>query len=208
MFFHKTPFFLPWIYPGLTWKKQETEKNIYLTFDDGPIPGLTEFILDTLNQYEIKATFFCVGHNIDKHHEIAVRTLAEGHRLGNHSFNHVNGWQTSTIDYISNVVRCQRRLVELESPDPQLFRPPYGKIKRLQIHQLRPKYEIIMWDVLTGDFLKDISPEQCLRNSIKATSRGSIILFHDNVKAEKNVKYALPRYIEHFLEQGYKFKTL
>jgi len=208
MFFHKTPLPIQWLYPSLVWRKKTSEKIIYLTFDDGPIPDLTEYILDLLKEYGIKGTFFCVGENLKNHREIAVRALEEGHRLGNHSYNHLNGWQTSTIDYISNVVRCQRHLVDLQNKEPQLFRPPYGKIKRSQIKQLKGKYEIIMWDVLSGDFLQTITPEICLEKTIEATSKGSIVIFHDNVKAERNLKYTLPRYIEYFLNKGYSFDTL
>jgi len=210
MFLHKTPLPVQWLYPSCVWKKSTVENHIYLTFDDGPIPGLTEFILDTLNSFNIKATFFCVGDNLLKHKEIAIRALEEGHRLANHSFNHLNGWKTAPIDYISNIVRCQSKLIEItkEKKPPYLLRPPYGKIRRSQIQALKKKYEIIMWDVLSGDFLKSISAEQCLMNTIKATSKGSIVIFHDNLKAEENVNYALPRYIEHFLNLGYSFKLL
>lgn len=208
MFLHKTPLLIQWLYPSLTWKKSVSDNSIFLTFDDGPIPGLTEFILDTLDKYKIKATFFCVGDNLRKHPEIAKRALSEGHRLGNHSFNHLNGWQTNTLDYVSNVVRCQKELIDIDNSEPQLFRPPYGKIKRSQIKHLKEKYEIIMWDVLSGDFLESISKERCLEKSISATKPGSIVIFHDNLKAEEKVKYALPRYIEHFLNKDYRFQTL
>ena len=208
MFFYKTPRLIQWLYPSLTWKKKVKSKTIYLTFDDGPIPGLTEYILDELRRFDIKATFFCVGDNLQKHPQIAQRALSEGHRLANHSYNHLNGWQTNTLDYVSNVVRCQKELIDLNNKTPQLFRPPYGKIKRSQIKHLKEKYEIIMWDVLSGDFLPTISPEKCLNKSISCTKPGSIIIFHDNIKAEKNVRYALPRYIEHFKNQGYSFQTL
>ncbi|MEP2772541.1 MAG: polysaccharide deacetylase family protein [Fulvivirga sp.] len=208
MMLHKTPRLIQWLYPSLTWKKNVSDNSIYLTFDDGPIPGLTEYILDELKRFDVKATFFCVGDNLRKHPQIAQRALSEGHRLGNHSYNHLNGWQTNTLDYVSNVVRCQRELYDLHNPEPQLLRPPYGKIKRSQIKHLKEKYEIIMWDVLSGDFLPTISPEKCLSKSISSTKPGSIIIFHDNIKAEKNVRYALPRYIEHFKNQGYSFQTL
>ncbi|MTI20461.1 polysaccharide deacetylase family protein [Fulvivirga sp. RKSG066] len=209
MFFHKTPAPARWLFPSLLWKKKTNNKEIYLTFDDGPIPGLTEYILDVLKDYNVKATFFCVGENIKKNKSIAERALREGHRLGNHSYNHCNGWQTSTIDYISNVVRCQRHLLDLHDHDVKpLFRPPYGKMKLSQIKLLKKKYQIVMWDVLSGDFLNDMEPEVCLKKSIKATGKGSIVIFHDNIKAEENVKYSLSRYIKHFLDKGYSFKTL
>jgi len=210
MFLHKTPLPVQWLYPNCIWKKSRQEKHIYLTFDDGPIPGLTEFILDTLKQYNVKATFFCVGENLVKNRSIAERALGDGHLLANHSFNHLNGWKTTSIDYISNVVRCQSELIDIteNQEPPYLLRPPYGKIKRAQIKALKKKYSIIMWDVLSGDFMKSISPEVCLKNTIKATANGSIVLFHDNLKAEASVKYALPRYIKHFLKEGYSFKVL
>ena len=208
MFLHKTPGLIQWLYPSLIWKKKVKEKVIYLTFDDGPIPGLTEKILDILKENKVKATFFCVGDNLRKHPGIAQRALSEGHRLGNHSYNHLNGWQTNTLDYVSNVVRCQRELVDLENPEPQLLRPPYGKIKRSQIKHLKQILDIIMWDVLSGDFLASITKEQCLNKTIKATQPGSIVIFHDNIKAEKNVMYALARYITHFQNKGYTFQTL
>jgi len=208
MMLHKTPRLIQWLYPSLTWKKNVSDASIYLTFDDGPIPGLTEYILDELKRFDVKATFFCVGDNLKKYPQIAQRALSEGHRLGNHSYNHLNGWQTNTLDYVSNVVRCQKELIDLNNKGPQLFRPPYGKIKRSQIKHLKEKYEIIMWDVLSGDFLPTISPDKCLSKSISSTKPGSIIIFHDNIKAEKNVRYALPRYIEHFKNQGYSFQTL
>lgn len=208
LFLHKMPAVIRWIYPRLTWKKKVDDKIIHLTFDDGPVPGLTEEILDILHNYNVKASFFCVGENLKKHPGIAQRALDEGHRLGNHTFNHLNGWSTNVIDYVSNVALCQKQLLDLKEKRAPLFRPPYGKIKRNQINQLTQRYKIIMWDVLSGDFLSSITPEKCLRNTIKATSPGSIVLFHDNPKASKNVTYALPRYIEHFKKEGYSFNLL
>lgn len=208
MFLHSTPKLLQWLYPSLLWRIKTKNKELYLTFDDGPIPDLTEYILDVLSEFKIKATFFCVGENLKKHPLIAQRALDEGHKLGNHSYNHLNGWQTSTVDYISNVVRCQRLLYDFNSEAKTLLRPPYGKIKYSQIKLLKRKYTIVMWDVLSGDFSSKISPEKCLEKTIWATKPGSIIIFHDNIKAEENVRYALPRYIKHFLEKGYEFKTL
>ena len=207
MFFHKTPAIARHVYPGLVWHKKSQNKEIFLTFDDGPIPGLTPFVLDTLGQFNIKATFFCVGDNLRKHGEIAKEAVLQGHRLANHTFNHLDGWKIPNDVYFENIDKCDHFLDELQV-NPRLFRPPYGKMKRSQVKVLRQKYDIIMWNVLTGDFSRKISPEACLRNSIKATAKGSIVLFHDNIKAEKNLKYALPRYIEHFILAGFVFKTL
>ncbi|MEQ8928076.1 MAG: polysaccharide deacetylase family protein [Fulvivirga sp.] len=204
MFFHRTPRFVQQLYPSLIWRKKTKDKTIFLTFDDGPIPGLTEFVLDTLHKSHVKATFFCVGGNLNKNRNIAVRTIEEGHQLGNHTFNHLNGWKNSTTDYLKNIVECEQELHSLDQKKG-LFRPPYGKLKRSQIKLIKQNQKIIMWDVLSGDYSKNISPKDCLFNTIKATKRGSIVLFHDNIKAEKNIKYALPRYIEHFQKKGYSF---
>ncbi|MEQ8245888.1 polysaccharide deacetylase family protein [Fulvivirga sp.] len=207
MFFHRTPWLVQKLYPSLVWSVPTKEKVIYLTFDDGPIPDLTEFILETLKKYDAKGTFFCVGDNLRKHPEIAKRALNEGHKLANHTFNHLAGWSVNDEQYICNIQECEKHLAELKE-NAKLFRPPYGKIKRSQISKVAPNHKIIMWDVLSGDYSKKINPEQCLRGTIKATRKGSIVLFHDNVKAEANMKYALPRFLDHFSSQGFVFKSL
>ena len=193
-------------------------KEIYLTFDDGPIPGPTEFVLDTLKQFNAKATFFCIGENISKHPRIFQQVIIEGHAVGNHTFNHMKGWGTSTEKYVSNVEMCanemSKKLPSLgyqihQQPGTNfLFRPPYGRIRPKQINALKGKYQIVMWDVLTSDYNISQSPEACLKGSIKATRPGSIVVFHDSLKAERNMKYALPRYLEYFVRQGYIFKEL
>ena len=196
------------LYPKLTWAKYGESKKIYLTFDDGPIPEVTEFVLDTLAAYNAKATFFCVGDNIKKHPDIFERLIHEGHRIGNHTFNHLNGWQTSTEAYLENVKACQEVMEEWGLTSQPLFRPPYGRVKQSQWRPLISEYEIIMWDVLSGDFSPKILPEQCLALSIKYTESGSIIVFHDNVKAIKNLYHTLPRYLQYFSERGWRFETL
>jgi peptidoglycan/xylan/chitin deacetylase (PgdA/CDA1 family) len=206
--FHRVPFFLPWLYPDLIWRIPTQEKELYLTFDDGPVPGPTEFVLETLNTFASKATFFCIGDNIRKHPEVFKKVVDDGHLIGNHTFNHLNGWSTSNEKYIENVKRFNEQLkIENCELKIDLFRPPYGRIARNQINALK-NYKIIMWDVLSIDYNKSVSPQACLRNSISATRPGSIIVFHDSLKAERNMSYALPRYIKHFLEKGYTFKTL
>lgn len=207
MFFHKTPGIIKWLYPQLVWSMPEDQKSIYLTFDDGPIPGLTDFILDTLENYNATATFFCVGENLKKHKNIATRAISNGHILGNHTFNHLNGWKTPQAQYLDNVQMCQDQILELGQKG-KLLRPPYGRISRRQIKALAKDYHIIMWDVLSGDYSAKISRESCLRQTIKASHNGSIVLFHDNLKAEDNLKHALPAFLEHFHKQGYKFKSL
>lgn len=207
MFFHKTPAVIRWLYPQLKWTIPTHEKVIYLTFDDGPIPGITDFILDNLKEYEVKATFFCVGDNLRKHPQVAERAMTDGHVLANHTHNHLNGWTTTTDRYLENIEECAEQLVQL-GQKRKLLRPPYGKIKRKQISLLKSEYDIIMWDVLSGDYSQKVSPQSCVTNSIKATVAGSIVLFHDNIKAEKNLKYTLPRYLEHFRHTDYQFRTL
>jgi len=186
-----------------------TGKELFLTFDDGPIPGPTDFALETLKKYSSKATFFCIGDNVQKHPNIVKKIIEDSHVIGNHTFNHVKGWSTSLEKYIENVDQCDLELQSsrLEARGLKLFRPPYGRITRRQIKALSD-YKIIMWDVLTIDYNKNVSPEACLKNSIRATLPGSIIVFHDSLKAERNMMYALPRFIEHFLAQGYVFKAL
>jgi len=206
---HRTPFLLPLLYPTLTWRIPVEQPDLYLTFDDGPVPGATEFVLDELKKYQAKATFFCIGDNIWKHAEVFRKVVAHGHAVGNHTFNHLNGWKTSTGDYISNIQQCQQVITNGNVPLPgvPLFRPPYGRITRNQIKQL-PDYRIIMWDVLSVDYDQRLSPERCLQNTIRATRPGSIIVFHDSSKAARNMMFALPRFLEHFTERGFTFNTL
>ena len=184
------------------WRVETEKPSIYLTFDDGPIPELTPWILDVLKKYNVRATFFCVGDNVTKHNNIAERILHEGHRLGNHTNNHLKGWKTSNNLYFENIQICDSKI------HSNLFRPPYGRLKISQYKNLKKDYKIIFWDVLSHDYSSKISPETCLNNSVKYTRKGSIIVFHDNIKAEKNLRYTLPLYIEHFLDLNYKFELL
>lgn len=212
MNFYRNPFFLPWIYPQLTWRMpfEISNKELYLSFDDGPVPGPTEFVLDTLAKSNIKATFFCIGDNVKKYPNVFSRIIDGGHAVGNHTFNHLSGWRTSLMDYVDNIKMCQliidKQDSELNLKLP-LFRPPYGRITRAQIKALS-QYEIVMWDVLTHDYARSISTDNCLSGSISATRPGSIVVFHDSLKAEKNMRYVLPRFIDHFASQGYVFKSL
>lgn len=198
----RPPQILRKLYKGSFWRMNQNEPIIYLTFDDGPIPELTPWVLDVLKQYNIKATFFCVGDNITKHPEIFQRIINEGHQIGNHTYNHLKGWKTTNALYFDNINKCQ----ELTCTD--LFRPPYGRITKSQYKFLLTNYRIVFWDVLSYDYDALISPEKCLNNCLKFTRNGSIIVFHDSIKAQKNLKFALPHYIEHFLKLNYKFATL
>lgn len=205
MIAHRTPFFLPWLYPRLLWRVPDESKSIYLTFDDGPVPGPTEFVLEHLKP-GMKATFFCIGDNIGKHPDIFSK-VASSHSVGNHTFNHLNGWATHNDVYLDNVKKCDDVISAHGSKVPTLFRPPYGRVRRSQISLLN-NYRVVMWDVLTHDYDRNQSPERCLRESIKASRSGSIVVFHDSVKAARNMEYSLPRFIDHFAGLGYSFKAL
>ena len=205
MYLVKSPFFLRWYYPSLIWNKARSEKAIYLTFDDGPIPDVTDFVLKTLQDFDAKGTFFCIGDNIRKHPEVYDRLIAAGHRIGNHTFNHLKGWKTEDGAYLKNFEQCQGLT------DTMLFRPPYGRIKKSQasaIKALHPEMEIIMWDVLSGDFDTELTPEKCFNNVIRNTGNGSIVVFHDSLKAFDRLQYALPRTLAFFKERGFVFRTL
>ncbi|GAA4437124.1 polysaccharide deacetylase family protein [Pontibacter saemangeumensis] len=207
--FYKTPYLLRKLLPGYTWHREAGEKKLYLTFDDGPIPEVTPWVLEQLAIYKAKATFFCVGDNLVKHPEVARLALAQGHVLGNHTFHHLKGWQTSFEKYVENTALCQAELDALQpNPKVRLFRPPYGRISTAQAAALRQSYELIMWDTLTNDYDATLSPEKCLENAIRHTQSGSIIVFHDSLKAQRNMQYALPRFLGHFSRLGYAFETL
>lgn len=204
---HRTPFFLPLLYPSLIWRMPADKQELYLTFDDGPINGPTEFVLEVLAKTSAKATFFCIGDNIRKHPEVFKKIIEQGHTIGNHTFNHLNGWKTSIDLYLNNIGLFEEQLLKVNCQLSTILRPPYGKITIKQIKALN-QYRIIMWDVLSQDYNKNISPEKCLRNTIAVTRPGSIIVFHDSLKAEKNLKYVLPRYIDHFAQKGFLFKAI
>ena len=175
---------------------------IYLTFDDGPIPGLTEWVLDELKLYNAKATFFCVGDNVHRNNGIFHRVKSEGHTVANHTMYHLKGFQNTTKDYLVEVEACE------QLTQSRLFRPPYGQLKRSQYRALiEAGYHIVFWDVISYDYEK-IPEQECLKNVMDHTRNGSIVLFHDNKKAEKNLKYALPVFLKHFSEQGYEFRGL
>ncbi|WP_316797229.1 polysaccharide deacetylase family protein [Pedobacter agri] len=205
MYLIKSPLLLKWYYPSLLWNKSRTEKVIYLTFDDGPIPNVTDFVLKTLKAFNAKATFFCIGDNIVKHPEVYACVINDGHAIGNHTFNHLKGWKTDDETYIENALMCQ------QLTRTALFRPPYGRIKKSQISNLRsqiPDLKIIMWDVLSGDFDTNLSAEKCYQNVIKNTENGSIVVFHDSLKAFDRLEYTLPRVLKYFTDKGFTFSAL
>ncbi|WP_396602314.1 polysaccharide deacetylase family protein [Algibacter sp. R77976] len=212
-----TPIKTPWVakklFPNYVWDIATTEKVIYLTFDDGPTPDITNWTLDVLKQYNAKATFFCIGNNIEKHPEIFQNILNGGHAIGNHTHNHIKGWKTNTQDYLENIAEAKQviisEIVNSKSLISNLFRPPYGQIKPIQGQQLIALgYKIIMWDVLSFDWDKDVKQEDCLKNVLTKTTEGSIIVFHDSVKASKNMQYALPKVLQFFSNKGYRFEAL
>ncbi len=204
----RTPFFLPKFYPSLLWRVATDRKEIFLTFDDGPVPGPTEFVLEQLKLQDAKATFFCIGDNVKKYPEILKKIGENGHAIGNHTFNHLKGWSTSTPHYLANIENCKSQIENHNFQSNNLFRPPYGRITSSQIKALKNEYQIVMWDVLTHDYSKGISGANCFQGAIKATRPGSIIVFHDSLKAEKNLRFVLPKFLEHFTSQGFVFKTL
>lgn len=191
MYLVKTPLFAQWLFKKLVWKIVDARK-VFLTFDDGPVPEATPWVLDVLRDAGIKATFFCVGENVEKYPEIYQRILDEGHSVGNHTHNHLNAWRTDREAYVSNVEQAA------EVIDSKLFRPPYGKLSKHLTSKINEDYDIIMWDVLSGDFDSNISAEKCLTNVTTSAKEGSIIVFHDSVKAIDKLKYVLPRVIEYF----------
>lgn len=208
MHFYRTPYILTLLSNYLLWKVPTTSKEIYLTFDDGPIPQLTEYVLDLLKEFGAEATFFCVGDNIKKHPEIFCEVLKQGHAVGNHTFHHLKAWSTNNKSFLENVEKCDSMINDTGNEPSSLFRPPHGQISPKLINDLKNGHKIIMWDVLTYDFNKQHPPEFSLKKAIQKTRPGSIVVFHDNYKAEKKLKYMLPRYLEHFSDLGYEFKKL
>lgn len=205
MYFTSSPFWLQWLYPTLTWHKNRKDKYVYLTFDDGPVPVVTPFILNTLKRFNASATFFCIGENVSKYPEIFKDVLANGHKVGNHTFNHLKGWNTSDTEYLANIKKCS------EVVQSNLFRPPYGRIRKGQIREVQamfPEMEIIMWDVLSGDFDSGISSDTCITNVLKNVKNGSIIVFHDSEKAFARLEHALPVVLKELQFRGYGFKML
>jgi peptidoglycan-N-acetylglucosamine deacetylase len=202
MYLVRTPRLIQSLIPNYTWSIPTDEKVMYLTFDDGPIPEITPWVLETLKKFNAKATFFCVGDNVKQHPSVFQQVLAEGHAIGNHTFSHINGWNSENIPYFHDVRHCAKLVKS------SLFRPPYGRLTPKQTQFLTRHYDIVMWDVLSGDFDQNISKEDCLKNVVSAAKRGSIIVFHDSLKAAERMMYALPRVLEYFASKGYRFENL
>ncbi len=218
------PVLIQKLFGSVTWRMPATDPFLFLTFDDGPNPEVTPQVLDILKRFDVKATFFCVGENVEKHPGIFQRILEGGHAIGNHTFHHLNGWRTDVGKYLADVYKCSDLLREVDSrqstvhssapiancqlPTADLFRPPYGKLKPSQLKLLKRNYRVILWDVLSRDYDQNISGEKCFLNVTKHARKGSIIVFHDSLKAKDRVLVALPKVLEHFSKQNYSFKSL
>ena len=206
-YFVKTPGWLKKIYDSYIWSVPASDKILYLTFDDGPHPEATTFVLKELKKYNVLATFFCIGKNVVAYPDIYRQIIQEGHSVGNHTYNHLNGWKTNNDDYLNDIALASNEI------DSYLFRPPYGRITSFQAKNLKQamkgkKPKVIMWDVLSGDFDTECTPQQCLANVIFASVPGSIIVFHDSEKAFPRLEYTLPKVLHYFSEKGYLFKAL
>ena len=201
MFIEQVPSFVRNLFPKALWRMNPDEKSVYLTFDDGPIPVVTPWVLDLLKHYNIKATFFMVGDNVRKHPQEYMQVIENGHRVGNHTFNHLKGLFTNTKEYLENVDKADAFI------HSNLFRPPHGILRQRQYKELSKRYQFVMWDLVTRDYSTRLSGEDVLANVKKFVRNGSIITFHDSLRSESNLKYALPRSIDWLLEQGYEFKV-
>ena len=205
----KTHWLIKKIFSNYIWAIPNAENKVYLTFDDGPTPEITNWTLNELQKFEAKATFFCIGDNLRKYPEIYKEIIQKGHSIGNHTFNHLNGWKTNTQTYIENAKLFETELSKIDTKKYNLFRPPYGKMKSSQANYLiKSGYKIIMWDVLSADYDQTISSEECLDNVLKNISSGSIIVFHDSIKGFKNWEFVLPRTLEFIKNRGYSCEVL
>ncbi len=198
----QTPHIIRFLYPSLLWKVNTASKDIFLTFDDGPHPEITPKVLNILNQFNAKASFFCVGENIFKFPYVFDEIVKQNHTVGNHTYNHLNGWKTANTKYFDNIEKCNNLVKS------GFFRPPYGKITPSQVSKLKKRYKIVMWSALSYDFSNKISKNQCFDIAVKNTDKGTIMVFHDSEKAARNMLYALPRYLEHFSALGYRFRAI
>lgn len=200
---HQPPGWIRRLYYSFNWRMKSHGKSVYLTFDDGPTPEVTDWVLNELNKHNVKATFFLIGRNVERHPEIYERICKQGHAIGNHTYSHLKGWKTWGNEYINDVDLASQYI------DSKLFRPPYGKIRQNQIRNLKKRgYKLFMWDVLSEDYNVERTPDECIHYVLEYTVAGSIIVFHDSIKASKNLYGALPIVLKTLTEQGYSFKKL
>jgi len=202
MYFFRTPWLFKYFFNKIVWSIKGEDKNIYLTFDDGPIPSVTSWVLKTLKEYNAKATFFCVGENVKKYPEVFQNVLDEGHMVGNHTFHHINGMKHKSEAYLDDIALADEYIKS------NLFRPPYGKFSYKQYKELSKTYQIVMWDVLSGDFDKGIDYKTCLKKLQNNIRPGSVIVFHDSVKSEGILRLVLPQILEEYTTKGFTFKAL
>jgi peptidoglycan/xylan/chitin deacetylase (PgdA/CDA1 family) len=220
MYFIKTPAFIQKLFPNALWRIDTAEKKLYLTFDDGPTPEVTEWVLEQLKGYNAKATFFVLGKNMQRYPEIFQQIISAEHSIGNHSFSHLNGWETKDEIYFDDVEKGEAQIQnsklkiqnvnhksEIINPK-SLFRPPYGRITFSQYNFLKTKYEMVMWEVISGDFDFKLNGEQCFQNVKRNVTNGSIVVFHDSHKGFERLKTCLPKVLEYYSEQGYTFVAL
>ena len=198
------------VYPKRLWRIPTVDKVLYLTFDDGPIPEVTPWVLEQLKFFNAKATFFCIGDNVAKHPEVFQQVLSEGHRVGNHTQHHIKGWRSTLEAYLKEVRLCQLQMLQHHSDsDSQLFRPPYGQIKSRQSKKLRDLgYQVVMWDVLSADFDTSLDAKACTKNVIEHAKPGSVIVYHDSIKAWPRLEASLPAVLKYFSEKGYEFRCI
>jgi peptidoglycan/xylan/chitin deacetylase (PgdA/CDA1 family) len=209
----KTPWIVKSLFPSYVWDIDTNDKILYLTFDDGPTPEITNWTLNVLKQYDAQATFFCIGNNIGKYPDIFNEIILANHALGNHTFNHIQGWKTKTDNYVNDVLKTQELICSKDlnqiSKTKKIFRPPYGQITPKQGKALlQLGFKVIMWDVLAFDWKQSVSKKQCYKNIISKSIPGSIIVFHDSIKACERMQYALPKVLDYFSEKGYEFRRI
>jgi len=202
MYTAHTPYLVQKVFSKLIWNIPSKNQTLYLTFDDGPTPLVTPWVLKTLSKFEAKATFFCVGKNAEKHPKILKQIIDEGHSIGNHTHHHLNGWKTNKKKYLLDIQECAKHI------DSCLFRPPYGKLRKVHFNHLKNDYSVVMWDVLSGDFDQSLSHEKCLKNVVNKVKAGSIVVFHDSLKAENKLRHVLPKVLFELKTRGFKFSAI
>jgi len=202
MYTARTPYLVQAVFKQLVWNIPSQNKTVYLTFDDGPTPNVTPWVLETLQQFNAKATFFCVGKNVEEHPDIFREVINQGHAVGNHTHHHLNGWKTNTRRYLLDIKKCAKHI------NSHLFRPPYGRLRKVHYKEIKDHYSVIMWDVLSGDFDRRISNEKCLKNVVTKVKSGSVVVFHDSLKAESKLRYVLPKVLDELEGRGFEFAAI